>query len=1316
MPIVYIIGKACAPALPLIQGAPTTEITMATGTAAPPATSAPATQDRKTVQVIERQLGRARFHVKLVDLLCQAALLSIGTLAYLLLAAVADHWFLPGGLGFIGRALAFVGLAALWVWFAVKFLAPLLLRGINPTYAARTIEEAQPSLKNSLINFLLLRQDRGGVREAVFEAVEQKAASDIATVKVESAVDRTPIIRVGYVLVGVLAVCAAYKILSPKDPFRTAARVVMPWADIARPSRVKILEVTPGSTKVYHGHTVEIAATIDGTSEDSPVWLVYSTADGQTLNRKLRMKAGAGGIQFKIVLPPEEEQSPAATRGLQQDVNYRIEAGDALTEEYRLTVVAAPTIVVQQLELEFPAYTNKPKQTLDKQGDIQALEGTKVTIHALANQSIQSAFVELDPNDSPQGAAEVVPLLFDGQHASGTITLQLAKDRVSPWRTSYQVRFINDEGQKSEQPIRYQIDVLRDLPPEVQILAPTERRIEIPENGSRTIEVRATDPDFGLTRLALRGEVRGKPLLEQELLKAEGPPPPQATAKFVFVPAQHGLKAGDEMLYQALAADNRTNPTSGSADPNVTTTSSYIFVIVPPEERPQNQDMPPPEGDKPPPMEGEKPMAAGDKPPMPGSDKPENAGDDKQPKSDQPKEGEKSQQPKEGEQPEQGEKGEKSQNPMQGGKDEKGANSGSKNSGQQQTGGGQKSDNQQGEQSGGEGSQSGAKGQSQPGGGKGQKSSGNPEQENPTDSASGESSPGSPTGSPSGNAAQKSGNQGGKTDETGQPTGNSDQPAGDAEQSSRPAHDGERIEQILKHRREKEQQSGQPGSKREESDSPQDSAAEPSKGQQAGDEEKNSTDGQEPKGGEPREGSQGEKTNGAKGQKGTEKGQKQDEGTDAESAAGQKREGGDKTGTQPQPSKGEKRDGQESENSSTGAAGQKQDGQPRVGEKGQRSDQAGTKGDKEQGAKSAGGADKKEGEGPTKDDAGAQGGKPQGPMKTDQEKEPQSGAGAKGEKKDPGMGKNGDSGAGQSGKDKKGAADSQEAGRDRQKDMDDAGGEPKESETSPPSGSKRQSDSKGGESGDKSGGGKQGGGQSANQAGNDSAGKNSAADEGAGAAQEIGNGKTGDQAGDQQKADGQTGAKGSEKGDGSTGKSGEGKSPAGGAPPPGAKQSAKNEPTEGDTPSQGSSGQVTGGGNQDRRPRPQGGETGQVPDSDDANLEYAKKQTDLALQYLKDQQHDPDPELLDRLGWTKEEMQEFLRRWDALQKAAAEDPKASHELDESLKSLGLKPATNRKRAGGDKSDSTRDLRDSGGRSSAPKTYRDQFDNFRKGSR
>jgi hypothetical protein len=269
---------------------------------------------------------------------------------------------------------------------------------------------------------------------------------------------------------------------------------------------------------------------------------------------------------------------------------------------------------------------------------------------------------------------------------------------------------------------------------------------------------------------------------------------------------------------------------------------------------------------------------------------------------------------------------------------------------------------------------------------------------------------------------------------------------------------------------------------------------------------------------------------------------------------------------------------------------------------------------------------------------------------------------------------------------------------------------------SPASTSKRQSDSKGGESGEQSGGGKQGGGQSGAQEGNDSAGSKSAGDQGAGKANETGSGETGSKAGKQQEAAGKTGQSGNEPGAGS--KAGDdGQQPRGNTK---GGQNGRGTPGKNDKPADptggGEGGREPVGGKDDGRQRFQD----RLPDSEDegadaANLEYARKATEMVLKRLKDEEHNPDPELLDKLGWSKEDLAEFLRRWDALQKSADQTPDGKRDLDEALKSLGLRDPTNRRRAGGKVNDEQRGMRDAGNRSAPPPQYRDLFDSFRKGA-
>src|SRR5689334_22120093 len=129
---------------------------MAAGTSAPtpssptPGGTRPPSSGRfvEYDRYIESQLRRTRRQVKGIDLTAALMTLAAGSMLFFLAAALADHWLIPGGMGFTGRliclllycvgALAFVGLK----------LAPLVLRRINPVYAAQTIERNRPGLKN----------------------------------------------------------------------------------------------------------------------------------------------------------------------------------------------------------------------------------------------------------------------------------------------------------------------------------------------------------------------------------------------------------------------------------------------------------------------------------------------------------------------------------------------------------------------------------------------------------------------------------------------------------------------------------------------------------------------------------------------------------------------------------------------------------------------------------------------------------------------------------------------------------------------------------------------------------------------------------------------------------------------------------------------------------------------------------------------------------------------------------------------------------------------------------------------------------------
>jgi hypothetical protein len=124
-----------------------------------------------------------------------------------------------------------------------------------------------------------------------------------------------------------------------------------------------------------------------------------------------------------------------------------------------------------------------------------------------------------------------------------------------------------------------------------------------------------------------------------------------------------------------------------------------------------------------------------------------------------------------------------------------------------------------------------------------------------------------------------------------------------------------------------------------------------------------------------------------------------------------------------------------------------------------------------------------------------------------------------------------------------------------------------------------------------------------------------------------------------------------------------------------------------------------------------------VPEGDAANLEYARKQTDLVLNKLADQlkKKQVDKNLLEQLGWTEDQLRRFVSRWQE-RKAAAErnDPAgeaASRELDDALRSLGLRPGALKQ--GPINDDTQRDLRQ-GFRGPVPLEYQDRLRAYNQG--
>ena len=242
---------------------------------------------------------------------------------------------------------------------------------------------------------------------------------------------------------------------------------------------------------------------------------------------------------------------PAGDATLQQPLSYRIEAGDAVTRQYMLHVVAAPTICGRERRVQISGLHGLASANVEQQGDVKAIEGTQVTIHALANEPIRVGVYRLRWRcDSRSADAS-----RRRKSARPPLRRLCCPIDTKAAHHSYQLVFKNEAGQQNLQPVRHQIEVTRDLCAEIQFVLPKKDEIDLPLNGAVDLEVVANDPDFALRRIKLSTASDKRPLKDVMLLDEvrRG----QFDAQIRFTPGKLGLKAGDVVVYSAVAEDNK---------------------------------------------------------------------------------------------------------------------------------------------------------------------------------------------------------------------------------------------------------------------------------------------------------------------------------------------------------------------------------------------------------------------------------------------------------------------------------------------------------------------------------------------------------------------------------------------------------------------------------------------------------------------------------------------------------------------------------------------------------------------------------------
>ena len=224
------------------------------------------------------------------------------------------------------------------------------VRRVNGIYAAKTIEDADPAFKNSLINYLELRRHRGQMSEAIMATLEARAVSDLTQVEVDTVVNQQRLMRMAYALSAVIVIFCLYVVFAPKSILDSARRAFL--ADVVRPTNTRLVNIKPGNdpelSQVVAGEHVDFTVDVQGVRPQK-VLLHYSVDGGKFF----AVKRNCAGRHFY-------DPWQITLTNVQQSIDYYLTGGDAESLRYHLEVLPAPTVTSITLDLKFPGYTKVP--------------------------------------------------------------------------------------------------------------------------------------------------------------------------------------------------------------------------------------------------------------------------------------------------------------------------------------------------------------------------------------------------------------------------------------------------------------------------------------------------------------------------------------------------------------------------------------------------------------------------------------------------------------------------------------------------------------------------------------------------------------------------------------------------------------------------------------------------------------------------------------------------------------------------------------------------------------------------------------------
>lgn len=546
----------------------------------------------KSEAVVEQHLARARRRIRVLDLVSAGLGLVILTFAFVLVLVLCDRWLM---LSPFTRQMAFGGyLLAALVLLTIAG-ARLVLRRINPYYAALKVEQTIPNAKNSVVNWLDLRDE--SLPPAIRGAVTNRAARDLAEADLDSAISARRGVWLGGIAAGLFLALLIQFFLGGNEFMSRFWRVFAPFGGTSARTRTELVLTKPegGNVTVPLGHPVqfevEVRGQVPNPRKADAVRLLYRYHQTDPYEEQKLERAAGGSRTFVTMVPAFQ---------VHNGFWYKIAGGDTETAEYHVSVRSTPLLSSFDVTYRYRPYLRSPdSRTTDP--NLEAMRGTEVTLIARANRNVREGTLEFIDELQPVPAGKTVRAVPNGK--GGTLTADKVQGEPQAMQFQfildrdgkYRIWFVADNDERNTDPLTYNIKIQRDAAPTVELKKPGQQ-ISLPTNGVLPLEGAASD-DLGITGMTLKMRLsKDEPLPDKPYRAdkkdgfrlADGSYPKNLDYKdFVELDKLKGLKPGLELEYWLEATDACDYPPPG---PNVGRSEVYKIKLTEPQDQKQKEN------------------------------------------------------------------------------------------------------------------------------------------------------------------------------------------------------------------------------------------------------------------------------------------------------------------------------------------------------------------------------------------------------------------------------------------------------------------------------------------------------------------------------------------------------------------------------------------------------------------------------------------------------------------------------------------------------------------------------------------------------